>query len=200
MLLDPQRSGDVREKKRPGGFVTRSTRNDERNRWCTGARVAFPGGAAVAAPEVPTVDDAVVAESVDTAPVEAVVESNLDVVESEALDEAPETIATNEASVEPAAELQSDPVVGPLSEQIDTNASVSADSDVVEFKDPELKKCVAKELGKDASAALTTADLGNLVNLDCRSVAGLTDIDPLRHCREAVLFGARWCTGTWSAY
>lgn len=86
----------------------------------------FPGGAAVAAPEVPTVDDAVVAESVDTAPVEAVVESNLDVVESEALDEAPETIATNEASVEPDAELQNDPVVGPLSEQIDTNASVSA--------------------------------------------------------------------------
>ena len=142
----------------------------------------FPGGAAVAAPEVPTVDDAVVAESVDTAPVEAVVESNLDVVESEALDEAPETIATNEASVEPDAELQNDPVVGPLSEQIDTNASVSADSDVVEFKDPAFKRCVADELQRSdpEGTIITKRNLERLVKLHCDS-RRIEDITPLRY-------------------
>ncbi|MFT3942419.1 MAG: hypothetical protein QM705_01145 [Ancrocorticia sp.] len=134
----------------------------------------FPGGVAVAAPEV-TGDDVVVTEPV-AAPVESATlpqpsptssASPVDVVVTETADPAP---------VEPEALPEPNSVASTAA----AKPSPSAVGDVVEFKDAGLKACVADKLGRDRAADITKADLATILELTCQGYQ-IVDIAPLQY-------------------
>ncbi len=95
---------------------------------------------------------------------------------------APEELPANDDAV--AVESVDRAPVETAADPVATNASVSADLDVVEFKDAELKKCVAAKLGQDSAADISSADLKSIVELTCAdSIKGgnIVDITPLQH-------------------
>lgn len=122
------------------------------------------GGVAVAAPEEPLVADVVAAEPdnsplVETAPVELA---------------APVKQESDNAKL-------ADPVQPTASAAPAAATSPSQVSDVVEFKDANLKACIADALGHDLAADITKQELANLnVELDCSS-RGIVDITPLQY-------------------
>lgn len=131
----------------------------------------LPGGVAVAAPEGPLVadDDVVVAEPdnsplIETAPVESA---------------APVKQESDNAKL-------ADPVQPASSAAPSATASPSQVSDVVEFKDANLKACIADALGHDLAVDITKQELANLnVELDCSS-RGIVDITPLQYHQSLV--------------
>ncbi|MFT3942413.1 MAG: leucine-rich repeat domain-containing protein [Ancrocorticia sp.] len=93
---------------------------------------------------------------------------------------APEDLAMGDDAV--AVESVDAAPVEVAADSVATNASVSADSDVVEFKDAELKKCVARELQRSdpEGTRITKGNLKSLLKLSCNS-QDIEDISPLQY-------------------
>ncbi|MFT3942414.1 MAG: leucine-rich repeat domain-containing protein [Ancrocorticia sp.] len=163
----------------------------------------FPSGAAIAAPEEVTVnDDAVVTETVDPTPVEAVAEaepvaeSGRDVVrENVPADEAP----VNETLIEPAADTPADSNQAVVAATADSDALASGDDEIVMFGTDDLELCVAEHLGRTSESGdfsggpITVGDMKSLSSLSCSNPHGL-DATPVKYAINLTslgLYGAK---------